>query len=591
MSPSHAHTLLAHSLVIGLTGHRHLPEANIPALQAAVRRFFADMQARYPELPMVLLSPLAEGSDQLVTQVALELGLRVIAPLPLPLELYRDDFEHPQDLERLDAQLAQVEWLELPLARGMTRASVEVRGPSRDRQYAQAGIFVSRHCHVLLALWDGDESEQVGGTAHVVRFHLQGTQRDDVERRHAAATLLGPDKENIVYHILTTRGLTTRDLTTHDLTNRDVANGHVAASPAEPEGRWLTDDVDVDDETMEACATLPQVFAQMFERQVDFSVDVRKYAAQIAAQPDVSSAAAACPVWRAFRAVDWLARSYQRRVARVLLTTYVLVALMGFTFFAYTDLMSNDVVIYGFLLFFMTGMGVTAIASRRAWQRKYLDYRTLAEGLRVQSYWRRAGIVTTGTSAFAQDNFLQKQDVELGWIRNVMRGASLDGMLAPAASDAADVDAVIREWIGAPGSGGQLAYYTDASKRRSLLHHRAERLGRICIGLGVALSVLLALMARQFDAQLKQALVSVMGFLSVAAAVHEAYVHKKADKELIRQYRFMQRIFVSAQRMLDGGAGLEERKRILFALGEAALTEHAEWTLMHRERPLPRSRI
>ena len=28
-----------------------------------------------------------------------------------------------------------------------------------------------------------------------------------------------------------------------------------------------------------------------------------------------------------------------------------------------------------------------------------------------------------------------------------------------------------------------------------------------------------------------------------------------------------------------------------FALIEAALAEHAEWTLMHRERPLPTSRI
>jgi hypothetical protein len=82
-----------------------------------------------------------------------------------------------------------------------------------------------------------------------------------------------------------------------------------------------------------------------------------------------------------------------------------------------------------------------------------------------------------------------------------------------------------------------------------------------------------------------------MGILSVVAAVHEAYVHKKADRELIKQYRFMQRIFGSAQRLLDGCEDLEERRWILRALGEAALTEHAEWTLMHRERPLQHSRI
>ena len=69
-------------------------------------------------------------------------------------------------------------------------------------------------------------------------------------------------------------------------------------------------------------------------------------------------------------------------------------------------------------------------------------------------------------------------------------------------------------------------------------------------------------------------------------------MHKKADKELIRQYGFMQRIFAGAKRLLDGlGDDPAERRRVLVALGEAALTEHAEWTLMHRERPLPTSRI
>lgn len=54
-------------------------------------------------------------------------------------------------------------------------------------------------------------------------------------------------------------------------------------------------------------------------------------------------------------------------------------------------------------------MAVTYLASRREWQRKYLDYRTLAEGLWVQSYWRRAGIVVPSTSDFVHENFLQKR--------------------------------------------------------------------------------------------------------------------------------------------------------------------------------------
>jgi hypothetical protein len=82
-----------------------------------------------------------------------------------------------------------------------------------------------------------------------------------------------------------------------------------------------------------------------------------------------------------------------------------------------------------------------------------------------------------------------------------------------------------------------------------------------------------------------------MGVLSVAVAVHEAYAYKKADKELIKQYRFMQSIFSAARHRLKACTDLRERRRILRVLGEAALAEHAEWTLMHRERPLEHSRI
>lgn len=559
-------SLLANSLVIGVTGHRKLRGEDLPALQARVRDFLLGLQARYPELPLVLLSSMAQGSDQLVAQVALDLGLRVIAPLPLPLDLYRADFE-PPDLQLLERQLPQVEALVLPLGRGNTLQSVAVSGLARDQQYAHSGVFVSSHCHVLLALWDGQESGRLGGTAQVVHFHLHGALSGQMERRHAAATLLGPDQENVVHHLPVAR--------------------RGEAEPVDSRGRWLTADGGV-----ETSAELPPQFAQMFHRQAAFNVDARKYAAQIiAARRQDSAAAAQCPIWHGFDAADWLARTYQRRVARVLVTTYVLVALMGFTFFTYTHVASQDGVIYGFLSLFLVGMAVTGLASRREWQRKYLDYRTLAEGLRVQSYWRRAGIVVPGTSAFAHDNFLQKQDVELGWIRNVMRGASLDGMLVPTAADAEQVEAVIGEWIGTPRSGGQLGYYSGSALRRTRLHRRAELLGLVCVALGVGISVVLAIFASRFDAHLKHNLVSVMGFLSVAAAVHEAYMHKKADKELIRQYQFMQRIFGAAQRLLDGGVEVEEKRRILRALGEAALTEHAEWTLMHRERPLPTSRI
>jgi hypothetical protein len=48
----------------------------------------------------------------------------------------------------------------------------------------------------------------------------------------------------------------------------------------------------------------------------------------------------------------------------------------------------------------------------------------------------------------------------------------------------------------------------------------------------------------------------------------------------------MSRIFKNARRKLNEAANDNQRLQILRALGNAALDEHAEWILIHRERPL-----
>lgn len=211
--------LLTQSLLVGTSGHRKLRADEIPGLQACVRAFLADLHARHPHLPVSVLSSPAEGSDQLVAQVALDLGLRVIAPLPLPLSLYRDDFA-PEALAWLDQTLPKVDLLTPPLIEGNTPATVAEHGLARDRQYAQAGIFVSDHGHMLLALWDGVPSDQLGGTAQVVAFQLHGVLRGAADRQPAAATLFGPDRENIVHHLPAARGRGFADRSSRTLDQR-----------------------------------------------------------------------------------------------------------------------------------------------------------------------------------------------------------------------------------------------------------------------------------------------------------------------------------------------------------------------------------
>jgi hypothetical protein len=138
----------------------------------------------------------------------------------------------------------------------------------------------------------------------------------------------------------------------------------------------------------------------------------------------------------------------------------------------------------------------------------------------------------------------------------------------------------------ADSDDGQLAYYSRKEAQNSRNYRRTELLGMVCLWSGIGIAFVLALTSRGLSADQQAVLLVLMGLLPLIAGVRDTISHKKAEKELIKQYRFMARIFGNARRLLDGSRDLAFRRRVLKALGEAALEEGAEWILMHRSRPL-----
>lgn len=560
-------------LVVGVTSHRNIPAREIEPIRQRVSAFFAELKRDFPELPLVVLSALAEGGDQLVAQEALAAGAHLIAPLPLPRELYVDDFTDPAVSANFDALCRQAEIVQLPPMEGQSWLLTSTQGVARDRQYAKAGVYIASHCHILLAIWDGKDSGRLGGTAQIVRYHLGGVTPGLIERRRNARHVLGGGDESLLFHIVC---------------SRNGVDGQAATGLLPLQSLWRA----VDSATGER--NMPPEFQLMFAHMAEFNVDCHKYAVPIEAASRMQQDAqwdATSAIDRLFQATDWLAIHFQKRVLLAMRLTYTLAALMGIAFTLYAHLSAQDYLIYLFLLLFASGGFVAVLARRRAWHRKYLDYRALAEGLRIQSYWRRAGISASIDHEFAHDNFLQKQNIELGWIRNVMRAASLSAPIDPARSGPDALASVIAEWVGESGKSGQLHYFERKTIERTGLHHITETIGSISMWGGITISVFLAVFALKLPQDTKTILVLVMGVLSIVAAVREAYAYRKADKELIRQYRFMQRIFAGARAALDRTRDPTAQREILFSLGDAALTEHAEWTLMHRERQVEHSKL
>ena len=228
-----------------------------------------------------------------------------------------------------------------------------------------------------------------------------------------------------------------------------------------------------------------------------------------------------------------------------------------------------------------------ALAVRGNWQRKYLDYRTLAEGMRVQFYWAAAGVTSGSVSKFAHDNFLQMQDTELGWIRNVMRVAGMECDVAPNLAPRG-VQFAVQEWIG-DDKTGQLGYYSRKSAQRIVEHNATMRIGRLGIWTTIIALTALLFVGTQLSDAVQTPVVYLMGVVLLMVGIRQAYAKTTAEAELIKQYEFMHRIFRNARKRIDDADNDGDRRRILKVLGDAALEEHAQWILIHRERSIDES--
>ena len=174
---SRAPPLIPFSLAVGITGHRRdafsddqlgalgirigaaldLIVAEARSIAVAEADFFASTEPRF-----VLVSPLADGADQIAAAAGLERGFALQALLPFDRAIYERDFtaEGREEFGRL-----------------VDRASclLELTGSRVDAEhsYRLAGRATIAHCDLLIAVWDGRPAHGHGGTADTISLALK----------------------------------------------------------------------------------------------------------------------------------------------------------------------------------------------------------------------------------------------------------------------------------------------------------------------------------------------------------------------------------------------------------------------------------
>jgi hypothetical protein len=147
-------------LVVGFTGHRHLHDAGI--VHKAIVQALDGLAARAPNLAGV--SSAAVGGDTLFAEEMLRRERPIRVVLPFPVLRFEEDFAGDPDA-----------WAR-SLAIIRAAAALEVVPPSQGEKdpataaYMEAGVRTVDHCHVLIAVWDGQPVQGPGGTADVVAY-------------------------------------------------------------------------------------------------------------------------------------------------------------------------------------------------------------------------------------------------------------------------------------------------------------------------------------------------------------------------------------------------------------------------------------
>ena len=505
--------------ILAVTGHRDLHEADVPVLSSKVRALLTEIRDACPHTRIELLTPLAEGADRVAAKAAQDLGIPFIAVLPMEPAEYKKDFTDDRARLEFDALLAA--------AAGSIVLPAPAASALRPEAYVGVAAYIVQHAHVLMALWDGVHLNKRGGTSEVVRACLEGPD----PKYARASRMLDPQETGLVYHIVASR------------------NG--TPLPNAGETRWLMPGGGSE-------KTARAALAQLTKSTDDFN----RRAASHSGKP-------------LFEIADALAMQSQRAARIAIASTFAL----GFGAIVAFEAVTEDVseAKYPFVVLFVLAYAMFWWVSSRGFADKHLDYRSLAEALRVQGYWRLAGI----TNSIAP-NYMRYHLKESEWIRKALLAGDLHDDISGASAAAAPsggLETAITDWL-----HGQNGFFERAEARGQ---RQLESIGVVAKTLGgFSLAGVMLFMVRLGSGE-QHALALTIAVLAGGAGALQGYAEKRALDAQTKRYARMRGIFQSAIRILkqsDGGP--EHARDVLRELGKEALEENADWVMLHRDRPL-----
>ncbi|MBK7214983.1 MAG: hypothetical protein IPH88_17175 [Bacteroidales bacterium] len=159
-------------LIPGNTKWRNAENFIIWKLKKSIAFLNAHPKRENPEhhtpLTWQVVSALAQGADRMVSRIAMDslnASLQVI--LPFNEAEYREDFKTAEDLYEFEELYKEA------TITNIHSFECEPAPTPRNRGYRHSGEKMAETCDIIIAVWDGGPAKGVGGTAEIVDYALR----------------------------------------------------------------------------------------------------------------------------------------------------------------------------------------------------------------------------------------------------------------------------------------------------------------------------------------------------------------------------------------------------------------------------------
>lgn len=709
-------------LVVVITGHRDIDMSGIEAekkLRDSINEVFTIISDCYPNTDLALVSPLAEGADQLVASAAMEWRekrnekqstVRLIVPQPYDSAEYRAEFKTDKAKDEFDRLLSSEPnplIFTLPLAKGN---SID-RTDYRENQKKALANYLADCAHIVISLWDGDTSnkchshqlmqQQLKGSGNEETLPLSSLVPGDVGPVFNIAAHSGEYKtinQNDLYKLtiivpgnrpdpVEKQNLIVRFLEELQSFFRFGADPPEVVASETADEQWICeapkefntsrfhgtynrlDSFNLDWKTLKVklgkasadtdknikCKDIDatEIKAVNFNaKEIKDKLDIIKAMNESFVCPDSERDKLGDSInqlldW--YGKADSLAMHFQtniqgnfrgvstdflfernlklkrdvfikeinllrKRLVPIqnihfgrLRTLFLLVFLAVTSFELYAHLFKPfPWVLMAYPLILVLAYSRYYDAKRKNWENKYLDYRALAEGFRVQYFWRVAGLPDS-----VADKYLTTHQSEMDWIRIALQSSNV--VIENKSTEMAARESLLfvkEHWV-----QDQLDFFKKKMSANKQLEKRCEFLVNLFFILSSLLAVTLAaihsyhlyIVHKELQELIIHGLITALAMTLVSAALIHGYSEKKAFSVQSKRYEWMANLF---QRFFSGltlilsqehihknleyvatsSEKLEKDEKraqeLLRILGEEALIESGGWLLLHRERPL-----